>query len=374
MAATSDHARPAGPIVLNSPFIGNGQGSARPSGGAVATLGDAVPHGAVAPGMIAQAGNEQVDDGTARPSRAPRLDTPPANDLVVPQLRAAEPAPGVATRPQPVEGQKRRSALRLAGNPAGDGYSEALTLPTPDEPPLPGEQPATSALPEETSAFHEEPVRIPTKARISVTDESQLDRIPAPANLGAGDLIGARLPPAPHADIDPLTAGRPVEMQGIIVAALSLTGVLIGLWVAAQPHRVPARPPVTTSAPVLDRLERLIANSIPVQEVGTPLPGDINLYGRAAPMADMYLIDSAQNAPAPHFSEPAARPAVNAPSSSAASPSARNTGNEVTGSSSSKVVRLDGSHPAGVRQGAYEPGLLDRALLSKQSTSRGPTS
>lgn len=373
VASASDQTRPTGPIVLNSPFVGNGRNRSS-TAAQVVPLGEAAP-GGVAAGMIAQAGNEEPDDGTARPSRGPRLDGPPANDLVVPQIRAAEAAPGTATRPHPTEVHRRRSGVRVAGNPANDGYSEALTLPTPDEPPLPGDHPVRSVLPEETSALHEEPERVPTRARISITDESQLDRIPAPAGLGAGDLVGERLPPPPAADIDPLTAGRPVEVQGIIVAALALSGVLIGLWIAAQPHRVPVRPAVTTSAPLLDRLERLIANSLPVQDERTPVPGDITLYGRVAPMADQYLIDPAQNAPAPHFPEPAVRPTAAPLSPSAAvSPPVRTAGGESAAPSSSKVVRLDGSHPAGVRQSAHEPGLLDRALLSKQSTSRGPTS
>lgn len=376
-SSKTSETRPSGPVVLNSPFSqrSTALAAANPAGDVpVAILGDAAPLAQVAPGVITQAGNRQVDERDARPNRGSRADFEHNGDLARPQGGMVEAAPDLATRPLPTDRNTRRPLGRIARNPNGGEYSESMSIPTPDEPPLPGDSVPTLAVPEEsTSALHEEPLRIPTKARISVTDESQLDRIPAPANLGAEDVAGDRLPPAPEADIDPLTQGRAIELQGILVAALSLAGVLIGLWVAAQPHRVVARPQVTTQTPLFDRLERLLANSLPIHEEPTPLPGDINLYGRVTPMADHYLIDTPQQTPAPHFSEPAARPVPSVRTAMDAVVPAPGTGTG-TPAGSGKVVRLDGSHPGNSRCGSREPGLLDRALLSKQPSSQGPTS
>ncbi len=381
--------RAGGPVVLNSPFSQRAAAlsAANPANGLpVANLGEPAPLAQVAPGMIAQAGNREVEQRDVRPTRGPRMDVNREGDLARPNGGLVEAAPGMATRPHPTDRSNRRPVMRVAGNPSADGYSADLTIPTPDEPALPGEgfpgeansgegMPTLAAPEESTNALHEEPIRIPTKARISVMDESQLDRIPAPANLGAGDFVGERLPPAPGTDIDPMTAGRSIELQGIIVAALALAGVLIGLWVAAQPHRVVARPPVVVQTPLFDRLERLLANSIPIQEEATPLPGDINLYGRLVPMADHYLIDTPQQTPAPHFAEPAPRsaPAVRTPSTATQPTPPAGSVAPPTGGAG-KVVRLDGSHPGGARTNAREPGLLERALLGKQSSTQGPQS
>jgi hypothetical protein len=351
----ADSSRSTGPVIHHSPFqkrprspVVNADAGAETS--LVTSNGNGTPSG-----VISQTGND-VD---LREVRGPR--TEQAAPELMPGVTAAETlvAPLRATRPSHV--------------------SELEPAPRLDRPQLfePTDHPVRNAgLP--SPAIHESPVeefpiRVPAKARI--IDESQLQRVPAPDDLGRGDLVGETLPPPPAPDVDPLTMGQPVELQGIFVAACVLSGVLIAIWVAARPSQVSMRAPVQVRTPLLNRLELLIENQLMIREEPVAIPGSVQVYGRPAPLADRYLIDTPQEAPAPHFTAPSVRPVAETslPASGQAQAAvAEPAANAALNSGASKVVRLDASHPGSAQRTAAraDQGLLDRVLLNKQ----GPTS
>jgi hypothetical protein len=349
----ANSSRTTGPVIHHSPFQKRPRSqvvnaAAGSDSTPVATFGNGG-------GVISQTGND-VD---LREVRGPR--TEQAAPELMPGVTAAETlvAPPQATRPTHV--------------------AELVPAPRLDRPQLvePTELPARdSGLP--SPAIHESPVdefpiRVPAKARI--IDESQLQRVPAPDDLGRGDLVGETLPPPPAPDVDALTMGQPIELQGIFVAACVLSGVLIAVWVAARPTHVPMRAPVQVRTPLLNRLELLIENQLMIREEPVAIPGDVQVYGRPAPLADRYLIDTPQEAPAPHFTAPSVRPVAETSlpaSGQAQAVVAEPAANAGLNSGASKVVRLDASHPGTAQRTAAraDQGLLDRVLLNKQ----GPTS
>jgi hypothetical protein len=341
----ADGRRTNGPVIHHSPF----QKQLR----SPVVTADA---GAEAGVLIAQTGNE-VD---LREVRGPRME--PAAPELMPGVAAAEThvAPQRATRPQ------------LGAEPAPAPRLDRPQLFEPNDIPIDGQGLPAPAIHE--TRPEEFPTRVPAKARI--IDESQLQRVPAPADLGQGDLVGETLPPPPTPDIDPLTMGRPVELQGIFVAVCVLSGVLIAVWVAARPAKYPLRAPLQVKTPLLNRLELLIENQLMIREEPVAIPGDVQVYGRPTPMADRYLIDTPQEAPAPHFTAATARPAgresgVSAGPSPAAGPASVPETELELPPAASKVVRLDASHPgAAQRTGVRgDQGLLDRVLLNKQGPS-----